>query len=586
DAGYVGFNGGFSENDKRAGDMFSAVASCSQITGAGWGLAHELGHLLEGSRVGRAEYTNNLFSLQFQNEFQVSNRVSARFREEILKYNNSDYKLEERPGYIGGNFVLLAILYQLEAAYGDHGSAFSADSVYAKTLRWSRDNGGRLGGLENGDTLYMNRFAVAASNALGIDLTNHFEHYGIEITDAARKQLDPDLKPNTKKTWLATSAADAKDVQTLPDGSVPTVKLSRENGLAVLRMDVPEAPAGAVQTYEILRDGELAGYALAGNASNIPVSFPSNRVTWIDSGSNDGADHSYTVRAYDARLNESGDSEPAVFSADAPYIVMDGVNVLMIHQEFDPLSVVTAHSVDGQDLTDSIRVIDNNLDVDVRGNYTITYAVTDEAGRETTLEVPFGVISNYVYASDVSEQSAKVGYGTLNHDANIQGGVITLLEDGRQVTFAKGLGAHASSEIIYDLTDTGFSWFESYVGIDQSMRNSSLPQAKFQVFVDGELRYDSGAMKSNTPMKYVSVDLTGAKQLRLVTDSMGSNSNDHTVWGGARFTTGNAVPVIHAQDLVFTDPADVDLDEILSSVTATDAEDGDITSALTYTTNF
>lgn len=586
DAGYIGFNGGFSENNKRGGDMFSAVASCAQITGAGWGLEHELGHLLEGSRVGRAEYTNNLFSLQFQNEFQVANRVSARFREDILKYNNNDYKLDARPGYIGGNFVLLAILYQLEAVYGDHGNAFSADSVYAKTLRWSRDNGGRLGGLESGDTLSMNRFAVAASNALGIDVTNHFEHYGIEITDAARKQLDPDLAPNTKKTWLATSAADAKDVQTLPENAAASVELSREDGKAVLTMDVPGAAEGAVQTYEILRDGEFAAYVLAGNASNVPVAVPSNLVTWTDANGADGADHVYTVRAYDARLNVSADSEPVTFRANEPYLVLDGSTLLPIHQEFDPLSVVKAHAADGQDLTGSVTIAESDLDMDVRGSYTVTYTVADEAGNTTSLTVPFTVISSFVYASDVEEQSAKVGWGQFRKDKNIQGGTITLLKDGAQVPFAKGLGAHAASEIVYDLTGTGYTWFESFVGIDQAMKNAAAAKAKFQVYVDGKLCYDSGAMLANTPMKHVAIDLAGAEELRLVTDGMGANSSDHTVWAGARFAKESSAPVIHVQDAAFTDPADVDLDALVAEATATDVEDGDLTDSLTYETDY
>lgn len=586
DAGYIGFNGGFSENNKRGGQMFSAVAYTGQITGAGWGLDHELGHLLEGSQVGRAEYTNNLFCLQFQNEFQVTNRVSARFRDEILRYNSSDYQLEERPNYIGGNFVLLGILYQLEAAYGDHGNAFSPDSVYAKTLRWARDNGGRLGKLENGDTLSMNRFAVAASNALGIDLTNHFEHYGIEITDAARAQLDPELAPNLKKTWLATSAADAKDVQTLPEGSAAAVELTRKDGKAVLTMDVPGASDGAVQTYEILRDGVLAAYALAGNASNIPVASPSNQVTWTDASSDDGADHVYTVRAYDARLNVSADSSAVTFRANEPYIVLDGATLLTIHQPFDPLSVVKAHAADGRDLTSSLRVIGSDLNVDARGSYTVTYAVSDGEENETSLTVPFTVVSGFVYASDVNEKSAKVGYGQLKRDRNIQGGAIKLVKDGVQVPFSKGLGAHAASEIVYDLTGTGYTWFESYVGIDQSMKNAAAAKAKFQVYVDGKLRYDSGAMLANTSMGYVAVDLAGASELRLVTDSMGANSSDHTIWAGARFSVVNSAPVIHTQDVSFTDPADVDIAAIAAAVTAADAEDGDLTGAVTYTTNY
>lgn len=584
DAGYIGFNGGFSENNKRGNDMFVAVASPGQIAGAGWGVSHELGHLLEGSRIGRAEYTNNLFSLQAQIEYQVDSRVSARFRNQILNYNNNGYKQAKRPGYINDNFVLLGILYQIEAVYGDHGNAYSPNSVYARALRWSRDNGGRLSGLENGDTLSMNRFLVAASNAIGVDLSNHFEHYGIQVTAAAKAQLTG-LAPNEKKTWLATSAADAKNVQTLPQGAVPCLSLTRNAGKAVLSMDVPAAPAGAVQTYEIMRDGQLAGYALAGNASNIPVATPSNKVTWTDGQSADGANHVYTVRAYDARLNVSGDSAAVTMDAAAPYILVDGATLLTIHQAFDPLSVVKAHAADGTDLTASVRVAASDLDVDTKGNHTVTYAVTDGAGHEATLDVVFSVVSSFIYASDVTERSAKVGWGTLQRDRNVSGGSIQLTDNGTAVPFNKGLGVHATSEVVYDLAGTGFTWFESYVGIDRSQMNTGA-QAKFQVFVDGEKRYDSGAMQGKTDMGYVAVDLTGASTLRLVTDSMGANSNDHTIWAGARFAVMDSAPSISAKDVAFTSPGQVDLKAILAGVTATDAEDGDMSAAVRYETDY
>jgi alpha-galactosidase len=99
-------------------------------------------------------------------------------------------------------------------------------------------------------------------------------------------------------------------------------------------------------------------------------------------------------------------------------------------------------------------------------------------------------------------------------------------------TFAKGLGAHAFSDVRYGLGGT-CSTFTATVGVDDEA--GSLGSVVFQVFVDGVVRYNSGVMTGATASNSVSVSLTGANELRLVvTDAGDGAASDHADWADAR----------------------------------------------------
>ncbi len=99
--------------------------------------------------------------------------------------------------------------------------------------------------------------------------------------------------------------------------------------------------------------------------------------------------------------------------------------------------------------------------------------------------------------------------------------------DGK--VYAHGLGTHAASEVIYAL-DGRYSGFTAVVGIDDA---SEPGDAIFQVWVDGQKAFDSGAMRRGTA-KPVAVPLAGRKELRLVVDPNGNNDWDHANWGNAQ----------------------------------------------------
>ena len=158
-----------------------------------------------------------------------------------------------------------------------------------------------------------------------------------------------------------------------------------------------------------------------------------------------------------------------------------------------------------------------------------------------------------VYASDViytgelegiTNTKTKVGYGNVTLDTNVDGNTkISLLdENGMRVVFDKGIGAHASSEIIYQFEEGhAFKTFEAYAGIDYAKYVYDGSSVSFEVWVDGTKAYDSAevlgsAVRVTTPMQFVQVDVEGAGEVKLITKEVDNNAYDHSEWADACFT--------------------------------------------------
>jgi len=106
-------------------------------------------------------------------------------------------------------------------------------------------------------------------------------------------------------------------------------------------------------------------------------------------------------------------------------------------------------------------------------------------------------------------------------------------------SFDHGLGCAAHTVLIYDLNGR-YDRFRTKVGVDQEVANAANPPASlcFTVFVDGNLRFDSSPMLSDTPPKEVDVSVRGAGKLMLRMscnwDHNGDSRNDHGDWADAR----------------------------------------------------
>lgn len=103
------------------------------------------------------------------------------------------------------------------------------------------------------------------------------------------------------------------------------------------------------------------------------------------------------------------------------------------------------------------------------------------------------------------------------------------------VTYEKGIGCDSQVSITYDLKGQ-YLRFMSDVGVDDDMDFDGCPASlKFQVYLDDQKAYDSGLMTWKTEVRKIDLDVTGAKEMKLVVDDAGNGRNsDHADWANAR----------------------------------------------------
>jgi hypothetical protein len=98
--------------------------------------------------------------------------------------------------------------------------------------------------------------------------------------------------------------------------------------------------------------------------------------------------------------------------------------------------------------------------------------------------------------------------------------------------FTKGLGTHANSEIRYALAG-GAGHFRAEVGLDQEVGSNG--SVRFEVWLDGNLLFQSAPMFGSAGSASVDVDGAGGSELRLVVDGGPDGINsDHADWADAR----------------------------------------------------
>ncbi len=148
----------------------------------------------------------------------------------------------------------------------------------------------------------------------------------------------------------------------------------------------------------------------------------------------------------------------------------------------------------------------------------------------------------YQYLSDIEYISnlSNTGWGSIKLDQNLNGKNITLNVDGEVLEFNKGITAHATSTVVFDVSSYSqtYSRFTTYVGVDRSQGNSG-NGVKFKIMtsLDGETweeKAESPILKGNDNAFFIDIDITGAKYLKLYAHDNGANGNDHATYAAPR----------------------------------------------------
>ncbi|MFM8304696.1 MAG: NPCBM/NEW2 domain-containing protein [Actinomycetota bacterium] len=159
-----------------------------------------------------------------------------------------------------------------------------------------------------------------------------------------------------------------------------------------------------------------------------------------------------------------------------------------------------------------------------RSSATVTITNDDTGATATT-----------TFVSDLNPTRATNGYGPVERDTSNGG---QAAGDGRTITldgvrYAKGLGVHAASSVVYSVP-AGANRFVADVGVDDEC--ASRGSVVFMVLVDGVTKYTSPRLVASSATATVKVPVTGGQRITLeVTDAGDGNGCDHADWAGARF---------------------------------------------------
>ncbi|GBF06812.1 glycosyl hydrolase family protein [Deinococcus aerius] len=143
--------------------------------------------------------------------------------------------------------------------------------------------------------------------------------------------------------------------------------------------------------------------------------------------------------------------------------------------------------------------------------------------------------------------SAANGYGPVEVDRSnntrVAGDGKTLTIGG--VTFPRGLGVHANSDVRYTLP-SGCTTFTASIGLDDEVDDATTKRGTvvFQVWNGTATKlYDSGLVRGRDAAKDISVDISGVRDLRLVvTDGGDGIQYDHADWAATTVTCTAPAP--------------------------------------------
>lgn len=224
----------------------------------GWGIAHEIGHVIDQSGYASAETTNNIYSLFAQtadditpSRLEISNKY-----EKIYKKVTSHTE-----GLSGDVFTSLGMYWQLHLAYDNEKTLTGTNTFYSRLHTLYRAD-------ENKSILKnkYDKLICYASKAAGKDLTKFFEAWGIYVTDKeAVKTCMKDsngniLEEETRPIYYLND--EARRYRLRGEQGIQGIKtltasenLDNQNKIVQLTFEI-DANSNDILGYEILRNGK------------------------------------------------------------------------------------------------------------------------------------------------------------------------------------------------------------------------------------------------------------------------------------------------------------------------------------------
>ncbi|MFC5529681.1 NPCBM/NEW2 domain-containing protein [Cohnella yongneupensis] len=289
--------------------------------------------------------------------------------------------------------------------------------------------------------------------------------------------------------------------------------------------------------YDVYVNGTLSGTTAPGELS------------FTATGLSPATTYSITLRARDADGNVSDASAPLSVTTELPDTQAPTVPSLSVAEVTGTSASLTwTASTDNKAVT-GYEVFRNGVQIGTTSGAsatsytatglipgtasTFTVKARDAAGnRSGASNAATAVLSppssSTVYLSDYAWDSGTAGWGNIMRDKSSDGKPITL----NDTVYAKGLGTHAASTIVYTLGGE-YARFQAFVGVDDETFGNG--DVVFEVWLDGVKSYDSGVMTATTDTAHIDLDISGVNELKLVvTNGVNGGDWDHADWGDAK----------------------------------------------------
>ncbi|MGG7143129.1 glycoside hydrolase family 2 TIM barrel-domain containing protein [Clostridium nigeriense] len=153
------------------------------------------------------------------------------------------------------------------------------------------------------------------------------------------------------------------------------------------------------------------------------------------------------------------------------------------------------------------------------------------------------VYTKNLYLSDIPWESATIGYSSIVKDKTVENIPIKIQTDNGLETFEKGIGTHATSSIVYDISKYDIERLQTYATISYNkVSGKKSSSITFIVKFDDEEVYNSGELTYKDPYRYIDLEIPeGVKKVSLIANAGATNGHDQCDWADAKFILKDAV---------------------------------------------
>ena len=166
-------------------------------------------------------------------------------------------------------------------------------------------------------------------------------------------------------------------------------------------------------------------------------------------------------------------------------------------------------------------------------------ANTMEVNNINAYQYSEGNVEDCLYLSEINyiKNQSSTAWDQIRYNEVNGGGKIAVKIENNLFSFDKGIWAHATSQITYDISSYNYKYFTAFVGINNTSSSGNGVKYTISTSKDGATWVSPVKdllKKPGENATFIKVDIRNAKYLRLSANDNGANGNDHSVYADAK----------------------------------------------------